>query len=323
MVACRCSAFLLDRQGLTTQPEHHKCRFAHPSRPGRGGQRSRWRPIGCAAGLLPMLPPGDMCVCSRASHGFSHCGYLPAFSNGFTSRRTVFHALTWPPGWASNVPLRCISELRSLGDQLVWLVALPPARLATGRVPSVRTAGNADIRSGLGQQEMLPHLQSGGSCLQCELRMRASPLGLQGASKRLRWGCDLPWALCSCLDEYLASARRATNRGEVRTCMGLSGSSNAFQRLSCLGSTDSGKLHEDARGILENGKRTAHLMLMRSHCDVLITGRSPSDQLRHPICTEASDFGFRMHVLRLRFHAVSGFLPALFEQGPSNQAGLK
>ena len=55
-------------------------------------------------------------VCSRASHGFSHCGYLPAFSNGFTSRRAVFDALTWPLGWESNVPLRCISELRSLGD---------------------------------------------------------------------------------------------------------------------------------------------------------------------------------------------------------------
>ena len=265
-----------------------------PSRPGCGAQCSRWRMIGCAAGLLPMLPPGDMCVCSRASHGFSLYGYLPAFSNGFTSRRAVFDALTWPPGWASNVPLRCISELRSLGDQLVWLalVGLPPERLATGRLPSVRTAGNADIRSGLGQQDMLPRLQYGGSCLQCELRMRVFPLGIQGATvarvcagaATCRGPCARAWTSISRVHEERKIAETSEHAwASVGVQMPF--------RDSCASVRQQQTAQGCTLGILENGKRTAHLMLTRSHCDVLITGRSPSDQLRHPICTEVSDSG--------------------------------
>ena len=79
--------------------------------------------------------------------GFWHCRCPPAFSSGFTSRRTVFDApLAWPPGWANNMPLRFISEVRSLGDQLLWLVGLPPERFVTRRLLSLRTASNADER---------------------------------------------------------------------------------------------------------------------------------------------------------------------------------
>ena len=80
-----------------------------------------------------------------ASPNVGQCGYQPAFSNGFTSRRTVFDApLAWPPGWANNMPPCFISQLCCLGDRLVWVVGLPPERFVTRRLPSLRTASNAD-----------------------------------------------------------------------------------------------------------------------------------------------------------------------------------
>ena len=75
-----------------------------------------------------------------------------------------------------------------------------------------------------------------------------------------------------------------------------------FKRLSDTLTPRVDKRQQTARGILENtGKCTAsRLVLMPIHCDVLITGRSPSDQSLHPICAEVSESG----VDHPRFHAV-------------------
>ena len=139
---------------------------------------------------------GDTGVFSRASPNVGQCGYQPAFSNGFTSRRTVFDApLAWPPGWANNMPPCFISQLCCLGDRLVWVVGLPPERFVTRRLPSLRTASNADECQKQSRAARNASPGFGGSCLRFELSR--IPVRLRRRSKEARGcgsGCDLPWA---------------------------------------------------------------------------------------------------------------------------------
>ena len=185
---------------------------------------------------------GDTGVFSRASPNVGQCGYQPAFSNGFTSRRTVFDApLAWPPGWANNMPPCFISQLCCLGDRLVWVVGLPPERFVTRRLPSLRTASNAD---------------------ECQKQSRAAR-NASPAVWRILPAVRTKSHSSSGLDEGArklgAAALAVTCRGRrsisrvheeenivetSKNAWALSARSNAFQRLSRLGSTDSKRLRE-------------------------------------------------------------------------------